>query len=250
MKKSIISKISTQTLGALSLRVIENVNNSGITEAINSSVFQSLITLNNEYQTSLAPVNIKVLSAEVNEKYDERNSSFKKLKDYISGMLNSDSDEVSAAAKKVYAVITMYGTNFSNLKKTDRTLRYIRIIETLKSDDYADALEKTSITERVNTLDTLQREYETVYMSKGSKVASQTAPSNIRKSLETGLKNLIDAFEVFQNQYQTDAWTTLYADLVKRVEEVSSSIQTKSTKTVESTAPVAADTTVQTAEAS
>ncbi|VBB45398.1 hypothetical protein TRIP_D300220 [uncultured Paludibacter sp.] len=225
--KTNISKVSTQSLGTLALRVIETVNASGIEEAKTSKNFLKLTELNDAYQQAIDPVNIKSMSNQIDNKFTERNQLFTELFTYVKGLTVADEADVKTAAQKIYDEISKFGLNFSKLRKSDKTLRYIRIIESLKQSEFADALQKTKLTDKLNALDIVQRAYEDLYMGRGNRVAGKVAATSIRYDMETVLKKYLDEVALVTENKETEDWKTLYTNLKKRVEEVSASVRNR-----------------------
>lgn len=236
--KTKISKVSTQTLGTLGNRVIDTVNNSGIEEAKNSKHFQMLVELNNAYQQAVEPINVKLMASQIDERFKMRNLLFAEMGTITKGLMLSDDADVKTAALMIYEELTKFGTNFSNMRMADKTLRYIRIIESLKQDKYADALLKTKLKDKLDTLDSVQREYENLYMNRGNMVAGKIAASNIRKEMEAVMKKHLDETTYLKDVHETDAWNVLYNNLKKRYAEVSISLaeKKKQTENIESKA--------------
>ncbi|MHB9054652.1 MAG: DUF6261 family protein [Paludibacteraceae bacterium] len=218
--KTKINKVNNQTLGTLSLRVIDTVNNSGIEEAKTSKQFLILLETNNIYQQAVNPINVRLISAEVDRVFNERNQLFTEMITYIKGLTVSDDENVRAAAFKIMEEIGKFGLNFSRIRKADKTLRYIRIIESLQLPEYQEALELTKLTEKLNTINRVQREYERLYMNRGNKVASKVWASHVRKDMELALKNHLDEVLFLTNQYETEPWKVLALNLKKRFDEV------------------------------
>ena len=190
--KSKVTRVTNETLATLGNRVIETVNNSGIEEAVDSKQFQQLLEVNASYQEATNPLNVKQMSSDINNSFDERYRLFQNLIIYIKGMTLSNDEEVRNAALKIWVEISKFRMNFSKLRKADMTLRYIRIIESLKMTELADAILKVKLTEKLNALEAVQLEYESLYINRGNLVAGKVTPSNLRKKIEKELKKHLD----------------------------------------------------------
>lgn len=223
--KTKISKVSIQSLGTLVIRVIDTVNNSGIEEAKTSKLFQKMVALNQSYQQAVDPINVKVISSQIEEMFSKRGQFFTEFIIYCKGLTVADDAEVKAAAIKIYDEISKFGLNFSKLNKSDKTLRYIRIIESLKQPEFTIALQKTKLTDKLNTLDTTQRAYEDLYMGRGNLVAGKVFASNLRNDMETVIKKHLDEVAYLSEDKNTEEWKTLYSNLKKRYEEINGSIR-------------------------
>lgn len=227
--KSKINRVNNHTLGTLTLRIIDTVNESGIEEAKTSKQFQYLLEANSVYQQAVNPLNVRLMSEQIEGKFEERDLLFTQMYTYIKGLTVSDDAEVKIAAMKVYEEMTKFGLNFSKLRKADKTLRYIRIVESLKQTEYAEAVAATQLADKLNALDTVQREYENLYMNRGNRVAAKVAASSIRKEMEHALKMHLDETEFLRNKYETEDWKTLYANITKRIYEVTTTLSAKQT---------------------
>lgn len=225
--KTKINRVNNHTLGTLTLRIIETVNESGIEEAKTSKRFQNLLEANTAYQQAVNPLNVRLMSEQIEGKFEKRDLLFTQMYTYIKGLTVSDDADVKSAAMKIYEEMTKFGLNFSKLRKADKTLRYIRIVESLKQTEYAEAVTTTQLADKLNALDDIQREYENLYMNRGNRVAGKVTASRIRKEMEQALKKHLDETVFLLNKYETEDWKILYANITKRINEVSTTLSAK-----------------------
>ena len=100
--KSKASKVGIESLGALGIRVIDTVNESGIQEATTTKQFLELVEVNNRYQEALEPVNQKDISDAIDAIFKQRNVLFTSIYVYVNGLLNSPDVEMQDAAKQIF----------------------------------------------------------------------------------------------------------------------------------------------------
>lgn len=172
-------------------------------------------------------MNVKQMSSDIDNKFDERNQLYQQIIIYIKGLIVSDDVEIRNAALILWGEISRFGTSFSKLRKADKTLRFIRIIESLKKSELAEAILKVKLTDKLSALEAVQLEYESLYMNRGNLVAGKVAPTNLRKVMEKAIKKHLDETAFLCDKYETEEWKTLYANLKKRFDEVSATMPEK-----------------------
>lgn len=218
--KSKTNKINNESRAMLALRIIDTVNKSGIADAKVSNAFVQLEELNARYQMAIEPGTAKQVSQSITDKYKERSALFVEMFDYLNGLQNSPDADMKAAAALLFEQISKYGKSFSSYRLADQSLRYIRIIESLKMPEYAAALTKTLLTDKLTLLNQMQLDYEELYMGRGNTFATKVAPSNLSKELNDAIKLYMDEVNWMANRTNTEAWNTLRSNLQKRFDEV------------------------------
>ncbi len=216
-----LTRVSNGTLATLGMRVVDTVDESGIEEAVESKQFRNLKVANDDYQSATNPVNVKLLSENIEDLFKARKQNFTDICTCVKGLTVSDDEVVKKAALRIYEELTKFGKNFSRVRKADLTMRYARIIESLQKPEYAELLLTTKLTAKLTAFSAVQRAYEEQYMGRGNRIAGKVAPSSIRKQLENALKKHLEETFFLCEKYETEAWKTLYANLRKRFDEVS-----------------------------
>lgn len=218
--KSKANRIGVESLAVLGLRIIDTVNKSGLEDAKVSNQFLSFEEVNGRYQEAVSPNNLKQQKKAIDALFNERKALFEEIYVYLQGLLNSPEAEMKSAANLLFEKVNMYGKSFGRLKIADQSLRYIRIIESLKKPEFNAALAKTLLTAKISQLDQIQLNYEDLYMGLGNTQSEKTAPSNIRKEMQDALKLYIDEVRWMATRMNTEPWNTLYKNLEQRFEEV------------------------------
>ena len=226
--KSGVNKLTNETLATLSLRTIEAVSNSGIEQAQTSKQFIALKQVNDNYQTLFAPRSQKLQSEQINICFAKRQGLFKSIVGYTSGLLNSPDASVKQSAVEVARILTAHGSTIAGARIAEQTIRYIRVIEMLKAENMVAHLEKLQLSERVDELDRLQREYENLYTGRGNDRISMLYPSAMRKRMVEALSLHYEETCWMAIQHDTDAWKTLIAVIEKRLSEVKTSRKSSS----------------------
>jgi len=223
--KSKTNKINNESRAMLALRMIETVIKSGITDAKVSKLFLQLQDVNTRYQTAIEPGNDKQAKSAIAALYNQRNNIFLELYVYLEGLLNSPDNEMKTAAALLFEQLSKYGKSFSKLRIADQSLRYIRIIESMKKADFEAALTKTMLTEKLALLDQVQLDYEELYMGLGNSFATKVAPSSLRNELNNAIKLYMDEVNWMAGRENTDEWNTLRNNLQRRFDEVNVSMK-------------------------
>ena len=225
--KSKANRIGIFSLALLALRIIETVIKSGIKEARESKLFLQVEEVSGRFQTAVEPGNRKQQKEAIDAKFTERRNLFDEIYIYLQGLLNSPDAEMKSAATLLFEQINKYGKYFGQFKIADQSLRYIRIIESLKKDEFNDAFTKTLLTAKFAALDQLQLDYEELYMGLGNAKAISIAPSNLRKEMENALKVYVEEVRYMAETINTEAWKTLYINVCQRFDEVNVSATRK-----------------------
>lgn len=234
--KTKTNKINNESRAMLALRIIDTVNKSGIADAKVSNAFVQLEDVNARYQLAIVPGTSKQVSQYITDKYKERGTLFVEAYDYLYGLLNSPDAEMKTAATQLFEQISKYGKNFGRYRLADQSLRYIRIIESLKMPEFEAALAKTLLCDKLALLDQVQLDYEELYMGRGNTFATKVAPSSLSKELNDAIKLYMDEVNWMANRTNTEAWYTLRNNLQKRFDEMNVTSTRKSTETTTQTA--------------
>ena len=233
--KSKANRIGIQSLALLALRIIETVIKSGINEARESKLFLQVEEVSGRFQAAIEPGNRKQQKEAIDAKFLERRTMFDEIYTYLQGLLNSPDEEMKSAATLLFGQMNKYGRNYAQLKIADQSLRYIRIIESLKKDEFKDAFTKTLLTAKFATLDQMQLDYEELYMGLGNTKARTIAPSNMRREMENSLKVYVDELRWMSGSFDTETWNTLYKNVCQRFDEVNVSMARKKPDTISDT---------------
>jgi hypothetical protein len=152
---------------------------------------------------------------------------------YVKSLLSWEDEETAEAAKQVFAALNMYGQYFSNLKIAEQSLRYIRIIEALKKPELEAALTKIQLTSKVETLDTIQRAYEDVYMGRRNSRLGFVSASAMRRELNNAIVQHVEELNWMATQTDSEELITLCETVDARIREVN--VNVIHTKTTEET---------------
>ncbi len=217
--KSKLVRLSNESLAILALRIIDTVYKSEIAAAKTTKQFVALKEVNERFQQAVEPYSNKQTSDAIDAKFIERRNLFVAVYVYIQGLLNSPDEEIKAAATVLFDIINKYGKNFSFLKIADQSLRYIRIIESLKSAEYAAALTKTLLTDKLQQLDTLQQAYEELYMSR-SNMRKRITASTMRTEMIAAIRSHYEESNWMESQSGLLEWKSLCHNIDMRFGEV------------------------------
>jgi len=206
-------RAGNESLSILSYRIIDIISQSNNEQAINAKQFLNHKQVSNRFKTAIGPRHSAETTTEINDSFTKRYRLFGEIYKYVNGLIKAPDEDTRTSANLIFPILNQYGLFFGNIKISDQSIRYIRIVEALKSPDLADALQKLQLTNKVNELDNAQREYETLYMGRRNKRLGIETASNIRKELINAIK--LNVEELNWMALQSDS-----ADLLKLSEEV------------------------------
>jgi len=218
--KSKANKIGIESLALLGLRIIETVDKSGIGEAKESKQYIELESVNARYQKSIDKDNEKEASSAIKSLFKLRSELFDDMYNYLHGLMKSPDSETKDAANLLFQHVSKYGKNFDKLKIADQSFRFIRIIEAMKKPECEAAVVKTMLTEKLSTLDQIQRSYEDLYMQRGNESKKKVAPSSLRNQMAAAIKLYMEELKWMANSKGTQPWITLCNNIEKRFDEV------------------------------
>ena len=218
--KTKASRASVQSLGLLALRIIETVIRSLITSARESKQFLILEEVNIRYQAAIDPGNLRQQAIALKARFAQRRELFEQIYDYLEGLLNSPDPLMKAPATLLFDQINMFGRSFSKLRIAEQSLRYIRIIGSLKSVEFTPAFTKTMLTEKFAAFEQSQLDYENQYMGLGNDETGKVAPSTMRKETEDAIKSYVDELYWIINNLDTEEGYTLFQNVQRRFDEI------------------------------
>jgi len=233
--KSKANKIGNQSLAILGLRIIDTVNKSGIEDAKTTKKFQILVEVNDRYQIAIVPGDAKQVSESIKILFKARKVMFNDIYSYLEGLLKSPDVEMREASVLLFAVISKFGKSFHQIKIADQSLRFIRIIESLKKPEFDSALAKTLLTDKLASFNQVQLDYEDLYMGNGNVLSIKIAPSNLRKEMENAIKSHFDEVHWMADSLETELWQSLCKNIEKRFEEVNVSLSRQRVTSVTAT---------------
>ena len=211
--RTIIYRTSNESLAAVALRVIDTIEKSISAEAKQSLLFSRLMEVNNRYQSSVEPNGSKKTAEAIEAKFKERERLYTEFYDLTYGLQRSRVALQKEAAQKVFPVLNMYGKSFKQERIADQTVRYIRIIETLKGADYTAAIAALNATELFAELSEAQTMYEDLYLGRGNRLSLKVPTVEMRK-------DMVDEIEINEKKYPSEANTALKINIEQRFNEV------------------------------
>ena len=218
--KSKTNKVGNTSLVALGERIISTVVKSGIDEAKSSKQYVILHEVNNRYQQSIMPDDVKQLSENINNLFNSRNELFLDIYEYVKGQTKSPAPDIKQAAIKVFSELNRYGRVMTNVKLADLSVRFIRIIEALKNADIIPAVNKIILADKLAEFEQLQLDYEDLYLGRGNDSTVRVAASSLRKEMQEAVKLYVEELKWMAKGADTEAWHSLYRNVEQRFNEV------------------------------
>ncbi len=227
MKKTVISRISNKALATAANRYIETINQSGLPEAKSSLQYTALVNNNNIYQESVNTITKSEYVKGLAEKDVLRMESFRSIKRYLSGLLDSPVAEMKSAAQLLYPQVELYGTRLDKLKKIEISDQMLRLTNSLLLPEFAEAVTTVSLTTSINDLKYAVEAYEDFYLKRGNVNATkrnQDCASKFRRTLESSMKAYFDEASTMTARTGDPKWTMLLQQLTERFYEIATSV--------------------------
>ena len=217
--KAKISKLSNDSLGTLTVRIINNVDASPVTEVKTSDYYAICIQVLENYKSATTKTEKKKDDA-INVEFQNRKDIYGEIRKYLQGLLISPDEEIKTSANKVYTEMNRFGRDFVNSKTADQSYIYSQIIAGLKKSELSADLLSLKLTAKVTQLDAAHRSYEEQYMQWGNFKKAALPASKLRSDVESALKNLIDELDWLVRKAPTEALKNLQTSIYARIDEV------------------------------
>ena len=218
--KTRISRMRSEIIATVVMRVIETIIKSMAEEVKNSLLFTKLVEVLNRYRKAIEP-NDKEEKAAINELFNNRKQCFNIFYKVATGFKLSKDETIKEAATAVFSVLNMYGgLGFRKLSSTAHTQRYATIIETLKLAEYTEAIVKLNVGDYLSELENANTAYEVMYLTRGNKRSMRIPSTEMRTELNNALKAVIDEVSLFASKYPTEANKELLNNVEQRITEV------------------------------
>ena len=212
--------MSNEAIAAVGVRVIDTIEKSGSEEVKQSALFAQLKDVNMRYQSSVEPNGSKLLTDAIEAKYKERETLYIDFYELAFGLQKSRIVAVKEAATVVFKILNMYGKSFKGEKKSDQTVRYLRIIETLKETENAEPIATINATELLAELNVAQTMYEDLYLGRGNRLSLKTPSKEIRKEMNEAVKDIVEEIVLNAKKYPKEANISLMKNIEQRFNEV------------------------------
>ena len=221
--KTKLHKLSNEALVMLAMRVLKTVDQSEV-EAAKNAVFLSKIReqiLN--YMNTIGTNKNLDYSTKISTLFNKRKHLFDEQYLYLKGTSKSPDPELRQAAEKLVEVSSMLGVNFSQRKLADKSMRYKRLIEALKKPENESAITKLAMNDRLAELESVQLEYETLYMDRGNTKVLTIALSYVRVDIQQSLIRFYDELNWLILLNETEELISLRRIIEERMNELYSS---------------------------
>jgi hypothetical protein len=227
MQKTILYKASNKVLATTANRYIETINRSNLAEAKTSLQYSAMVSSNSTYQKTVILPSVSEYSKLEKEANTLRIDSFRAIKRYLSGLLDSPVNEMKEASTTLFPLVDLYSTGLSGLKKSEISAHLTRFVESVTKPEYADTITTLSLTQGINDLKSAVENYEDLFLKRGDANA-------LRKVIGSATLNrtsLINSIVAYHNEVEMMAartgdenWASLLLQLNERFAELSLSI--------------------------
>lgn len=217
--KAKISKLTNDSLGTLTARIIQNIDASTAEEVKNADYYDAVIAAFERYSTATTKREKKKVDS-IDIEFQNRKDIFLEIRKYLQGLQISPDDEVKSSANKVYSELNRFGRDFVNNKTSDQSHNYKLIIDGLKKPELSVDLQIVKLTAKVVQFETAHRNYEEQYMQWGDFKKSALTASKLRSEVELTLKNLLEELDWLIRKTPSEALKNLQTSIYARIDEI------------------------------
>lgn len=214
-----ISKMSNNSLGTLTERIIQNIDASTVVE-VKTADFYVLTVAGYERYKNAGTKSEKKKYYIIDVEFQNRKVIFLEFRKYLQGLQISPDEDVTISANKIYTEINRFGHNFVKSKSADQSHIYGQIISGLKKPELSVDIENLKLNAKVLQFETAHRNYEAEYMQWGNFKKSVQTATNLRKDVESALKNLIDEMDWMLRKSPSEAFKNLHTSIYARFDEI------------------------------
>ena len=215
-----IYRMSNESIAAVGLRVVETIQKSISEETKKSALFYSLVDVNTRYQSAVEPNGSKIIAEAIDNEFKNREMLYTDFYELAYGNQKSRVAALREAAIRIFKVLNMYGKSFKQERIADQTVRYIRIIETLKGEEYTEAIATLNATELLSELNEAQNRYEDLYLGRGNRLSLKEPTIKLRKEMNKALNLIVDEIGINEIKYPTEENISLRKIIEQRFNEV------------------------------
>ena len=217
--KAKISKLSNDSLGALTARIIHNIDASTVVE-VKTADFYDLTVAAYELYKSATTKTEKKKDDTINVEFQNRKDILGEIRKYLQGLQISPDEDLKTSANKAYTELNRYGRDFVNSKTADQSYIYSQIIAGLKKPELSADMLALKLNAKVAQLEAAHRSYEEQYMQWGDFKKAALPASKLRNEVESALKNLIDELEWLLRKSPSEALKNLHTSIYARIDEI------------------------------
>lgn len=217
--KAKITKMSNNSLGTLAERIIQNIDASTVVEVKTADFYNLAVAVYERYKTATTKSEKKKDDI-IDLEFQNRKVIFLEFRKYLQGLQISPDDDVKTSANNIFAEINRFGRNFVNNKNADQSHIYSQIISGLKKSELTADVENLKLNAKVLQFETAHRNYEAEYMQWGNFRKSAQTATNLRKDVESALKNLIEELDWLLRKDPSEAFKNLHTSIYARIDEI------------------------------
>ena len=155
-----ITILNTEECYMLNKRLINVFETDLEKEAAVSKVMPNLIELNADLSAILERTNQNAMTKQLAAKDEERNAAFINFRDYCKAYTSEPDPILSAAAKKLTALIREIGWTLYQQGYTEQTASQEALVNALAEPEYAEAITAINATARVSYLQSTNMAFE------------------------------------------------------------------------------------------
>jgi hypothetical protein len=217
--KAKISRLSNDSLGTLTARIIHNIDASTVVEVKTADFYDLTVAVYERYRTATTKGEKKKDDA-IKVEFQNRKDIFGDIRKYLQGLQISPDEDTKTSANKVYTELTRFGRDFVNTKTADQSYIYSQIIAGLKKTELSADIQTVKLSAKVAQLETAHRNYEEQYMQWGDFKKAALPASKLRSEVESALKNLIDEMDWLIRKSPSEALKNLHTSIYARIDEL------------------------------
>lgn len=224
MNKLIIAftRLLVNILGNLAFRTIDISKKADSEEVTNNVLLKKLEEVYASFNELILKPIYSGMGNDVATRDMERDASYSGLRRVIQGLARFNNLKGEAARKllEVYEMVgSIYGLNYA-----DESEKVKKVIEKLKSAEYASSVAAAGLSDEVNDLEQKQTAFHEAYLAQAAANAElrrQGSASGLRRELEMALRSYYAYVWAMKAQ---PAWSTLYSELTELVKAAKNTI--------------------------
>jgi len=232
--KNITNLLKSATNGELadiSGNVSSVLENANITNEYLTKLITELKVLVTAMLNSMSTSNSKELSKAMEEADATRDSLFKAMVSMLKGFLLWNNSTTNDAAKRLYAIVSDKGLGITRLSYEKQSAAFDAIIQACKTDEIAQALSTTSLTNLFTDLEQSQTNFKQLYQQSANLESIKdgiASATEIRPNAFTAFDTLINYVGVM-SEVDAETFAEINAQINRMIDDVNEKVRVRIT---------------------
>lgn len=217
--KGKINRLSNNSLGILSVRIINCIDASTVVEVKTADFYNDCVQACERYKAANTRQE-KSKFETIDIEFGNRKQILAEMQKYLQGLTISPDAAMKAAAGRLFAEVIRFGNGFAKGKNADQSYKYKQIIMGLKKPELLADLEALKLVDKLQQLETAHITYENLYMQWGDFKNTAITATKLRSELTVALKSLLDEIDWLQRKNSSVELTDLRNSIYARIDEM------------------------------